>query len=224
MRWFTLPVSVAAHATALAGFLFVPLAIDVDMPSPWPVGSLARQYVVAAAAVPEIPGPLSRTPPEQYSPFPIHQPDSISDTEPAVPPGVEIEGGVPFDGIGVNVGAPDAARIVVPPPPPPPAPPRPSIVRPGGMIREPKKIVDVRPVYPEVARQAKIEGLVIVEAIIDERGMVAETRVLRSQPLLDGAALAALRQWRYTPTLLNGVPVRVLMTITFNFALGDRVP
>jgi protein TonB len=97
-------------------------------------------------------------------------------------------------------------------------------VRPGGAIREPRKIVDVPAVYPEVARLAKVEGLVIIEATIDERGVVTGARVLRSQPLLDVAALAALKQWRYTPTLLNGVPVRVLMTITFNFKLGDRVP
>ena len=78
------------------------------------------------------------------------------------------------------------------------------------------------PVYPEVARAAKIEGIVILEATIDERGVVTDARVLRSVPLLDAAALTALKQWRYTPTLLNGVPVRVLMTVTFRFSLGDR--
>ena len=60
-----------------------------------------------------------------------------------------------------------------------------------------------------------------LEATIDERGIVTDARVLRSIPLLDAAALAALKQWRYTPTLLNGVPVRVLMTVTFRFSLGD---
>ena len=53
------------------------------------------------------------------------------------------------------------------------------------------------------------------------RPHVTDARVLRSKPFLDDAALAALRQWRYTPTLLNGLPVRVLMTITFNFKLTD---
>ena len=62
----------------------------------------------------------------------------------------------------------------------------------------------------------------ILEATIDERGVVTDARVLRSMPLLDAAALTALKQWRYTPTLLNGVPVRVLMTVTFRFSLGDR--
>lgn len=62
----------------------------------------------------------------------------------------------------------------------------------------------------------------LLEATIDERGFVTDARVLRSVPLLDAAALAALKQWRYTPTLLNGTPVRVLMTVTFRFSLGDR--
>jgi protein TonB len=97
-------------------------------------------------------------------------------------------------------------------------------VRAGGTIREPRKIVHVPVVYPEAARQARIEGRVLLEATIDERGVITGLRVLRSQPLLDGAAIAAVRQWRYTPTLLNGVPVRVLLTITVNFTLGDRVP
>jgi protein TonB len=79
-------------------------------------------------------------------------------------------------------------------------------------------------VYPEFARQARVGGRVIVEATIDERGYVTDARVLQSQPLLDAAALVALKQWRYTPTLLNGVPVKILMTITFNFSLGDNLP
>ena len=111
------------------------------------------------------------------------------------------------------------APVTVPPVPAPPA-----VVRPGGVIREPRKIVHVAPVYPEIARVSKIQGLVIIEATIDERGHVMDARVLRSEPLLDGAALAAIRQWRYTPTLLNGVPVRVLMTVTIRFSLGDQTP
>ena len=76
--------------------------------------------------------------------------------------------------------------------------------------------------HADIARAAKIEGIVILEATIDERGVVTDARVLRSVPTLDQAALTALKQWRYTPTLLNGVPVRVLMTVTFRFSLGDR--
>ena len=70
----------------------------------------------------------------------------------------------------------------------------------------PKKIRDVPPVYPELAKQARVQGLVILEAIIGTRGRVSRVRVLRSIPLLDGSALNAVRQWRFEPTLLNGEP------------------
>jgi protein TonB len=130
------------------------------------------------------------------------------------------------DDVGTAVGVPgglpvDAVPLVVLPPPPPPTPEAPKAYRPGGAIREPRKIQDAAPQYPEIARAARVEGLVILEATIDERGFVTGARVLRSVPLLDAAALAALKQWRYTPTLLNGIPVRVLMTVTFRFSLGD---
>ena len=88
-------------------------------------------------------------------------------------------------------------------------------------MREPKKISDVRPVYPAFAQAAKVEGMVILEAVINERGVVERLKVLRSVPLLDAAAIEAVRKWRYTPTLLNGTPVSVLMTITVNFTLHD---
>jgi protein TonB len=79
--------------------------------------------------------------------------------------------------------------------------------------------VDVAPVYPVIAREAKVEGTVILEAVIDPTGRVDHVRVLRSRPLLDQAAVDAVRGWRYTPTLLNGVPVPVLLTITVRFTL-----
>jgi protein TonB len=69
------------------------------------------------------------------------------------------------------------------------------------------------------ARAAHKEGLVILEATIDEQGNVTETRLLRSIPLLDEAAVAAVRQWKFSPTLLNGVPVPIVMTVTVNFTL-----
>ncbi len=112
----------------------------------------------------------------------------------------------------------------LPPPPPAPAIERPQPVRVGGVIREPRKLVHVAAEYPEIARRARVEGLVVIEAMIDERGAVVDARVLRSVPLLDAAALTAVKEWRYTPTLLNGVPVRVLMAVTFNFKLGDLTP
>lgn len=98
-------------------------------------------------------------------------------------------------------------------------------VRVGGMVQEPKKIVHVEPAYPPMAKSARVQGTVIIEATIDDQGNVRDARLLRSQPLFDDAAVDAVRQWKYTPTLLNGQPVEVVMTVAVNFALkGDSQP
>jgi protein TonB len=86
-------------------------------------------------------------------------------------------------------------------------------------IRAPQRVVNVTPVYPAAARMTHVEGFVIIEATIDEKGNVARAQVLRSIPLLDEAALTAVRQWKFTPTLLNGVAVPIVMTVTVNFKL-----
>lgn len=92
-------------------------------------------------------------------------------------------------------------------------------LRVGGNIKAPTKIRHVNPVYPPVAQEAKVSGLVIIEALIGPDGAVQDARVLKSVPLLDQAALEAVMQWRFTPTLLNGQAVPVIMTVTVNFTL-----
>ncbi len=87
-------------------------------------------------------------------------------------------------------------------------------------IKEPKKIKHVKPVYPQIAQTAKVQGIVIIEATIGKDGSVKDAKVLRSVALLDQAALDAVRQWKFTPTLLNGEPVEVIMTVTVNFTLN----
>ena len=94
-------------------------------------------------------------------------------------------------------------------------------IRVGGNIRPPVKSNDVRPVYPSEALAAGVQGIVIVEATIGPDGIVQDTRVLRSIPLLDTAALSAVRQWQFAPTMLNGAPVSVVMTVTVNFTLDE---
>jgi protein TonB len=92
-------------------------------------------------------------------------------------------------------------------------------IRVGGDIPAPTKIRNVQPTYPQIAQSARIQGVVIIEATIDREGRIAHARVLRSIPLLDQAALDAVRQWEYEPTLLNGVPVPVIVTVTVRFSL-----
>ena len=89
-------------------------------------------------------------------------------------------------------------------------------------MKEPRKVKDVPPVYPPLARQSRIEGVVILECVIDPRGRVVDVKVLqRGLPLLDDAATEAVRQWVYTPTLINGVPTSVIMTVTVTFRLAS---
>jgi periplasmic protein TonB len=92
-------------------------------------------------------------------------------------------------------------------------------LRVGGDIQAPKKIRTVAPVYPEDAKAAGVQGVVMLEAVIGTNGSVIEIEVRRSVPMLDDAAIEAVRQWEYTPTLLNGEPVELLMTVTINFTL-----
>ena len=77
----------------------------------------------------------------------------------------------------------------------------------------------VAPVYPPVAQSARVQGVVILELIIDRDGRVGYSRILRSIPLLDQAAIDAVSQWEFTPTMLNGAPVPVIMTATVQFTL-----
>ena len=81
------------------------------------------------------------------------------------------------------------------------------------------KTKNVNPVYPEDARAAKVQGVVILEIQVDTDGRVTDATVLRSVNMLDDAALDAVLQWEFTPTLLNGRPVPVIMTVTVNFTL-----
>jgi TonB family protein len=95
-------------------------------------------------------------------------------------------------------------------------------VRVGGDVRPPAKVVNVPPTYPAEALSAGVQGVVAIEATIDETGSVTEARVLKSVPELDDAALEAVRQWKYTPTLMNGAAVPVIMTVTINFTLPGQ--
>jgi TonB family protein len=112
----------------------------------------------------------------------------------------------------------DAAIAHVPPLPKPSAPPA-DALRVGGEVKPPVRTKDARPVYPEVAAAAAIQGMVILEAIIGADGKVAQATVLRSIPLLDAAAIEAVRQWEYQPTVVNGVAVPLIYTVTVGFTL-----
>jgi protein TonB len=100
-----------------------------------------------------------------------------------------------------------------------PAVPSQTPVRLHSGIREPIALSRAEPIYPTLAQSARVQGVVILEAVIDASGRVESVQVLRSIPMLDQAAVTAVRQWRYSPAMLNGSPVPVIVTITVTFAL-----
>ena len=108
------------------------------------------------------------------------------------------------------------------PPPPPPTPPpavdaRPVRVSAGAQAAI--LIYQVKPVYPPLARQARVQGVVVLEAVISKEGTIESLRTASGHPLLNQAALDAVKQWRYKPTLLSGEPVAVVTTVTVTFTL-----
>jgi periplasmic protein TonB len=130
-------------------------------------------------------------------------------------PGVGTIG--PAHAVESGLGAVDSIGPVVTVAPPVPSLPP---IRWHSRIEAPKKIADVTPAYPHLARSTGIGGVVVLEAVIDAEGNVTGVQVIRSVPLLDQAAIDAVRQWRYSPALLNGKAVPVIVTITVRFALN----
>jgi periplasmic protein TonB len=103
----------------------------------------------------------------------------------------------------------------------PPPPKEQAPLRVGGDVKAPTVISRVEPTYPEVARKARISGIVIVECIIDKNGVVRDVKVLKPLPFgLDQAAAAAVQKWRFRPGTLNGQPVDVIFNLTVNFKLN----
>ncbi len=137
---------------------------------------------------------------------------------------------LPTVGTGV-VGADSSVGVVgsigdfgrFPPPVvvvPPKKPEEVSRITVGGSVQEARMLRQVKPAYPPLARQARISGEVRLEAVIGVDGTVRQLRVVNGHPLLSGAALEAVRQWRYQPTTLNGKPVEVSTVISVRFLLG----
>jgi protein TonB len=142
--------------------------------------------------------------------------------------GVGVPGGVPGGTPGGQMGGViggivSSAPTAAPPPPPPPPKPveTPKRINVGGNVQAARAISRPNPVYPQLARQARIQGVVRLEAVIDESGKITDLKVIQGHPLLVQAALDAVRQWRYQPTVLNNVAVQVATTIDVNFTLSQ---
>jgi len=219
----TVPISIGLHLVALLLVLIVPLVADVSMPRVW----VDLPDYVRLAPMPPPPAVTLRepSPSPQVNPgpavnlAPTEAPPTIEPEGPERPTGPPVDIPTSRDGVsGVLDGIPGPGAAVLMPVPPP-APPRQGPVRVAQLPVAPRKIADARPIYPEIARAARREGTVVLEAVLDTAGRVTQLRVIQSVPFLDQAALDAVRQWRYTPSVYGGQPVSVLMTITIRFTL-----
>jgi protein TonB len=233
------PASVLLHGALLVALVVVPLLRSEALPTP---ARETRAFFVApgSPAVPLPPpppaarvaaGPRSASRPSgQPAPpaarsfrAPVDVPEpvaaAVADTGLGSPdesaPRAEA-GGVPG---GISGGVPGGivggvvASVAVPPTPIVP-------VRVGGEIKEPRKIRHVNPIYPELAVAAHVHGNVVLECLVSPQGAVTDVKLVRGIPLLNASAMDAVRQWAYTPTLKDGVPVPVLLTVTVTFQLS----
>jgi periplasmic protein TonB len=136
-----------------------------------------------------------------------------------------VPGGVPGGVIGGQIGGVIGGVLggtgTAAPTPPPVPRPVPKVVRVGGHVKAPRQTYSVNPAYPPLAREARIWGTVVVDAVIDERGNVVQARVVSGHPLLIDAALKAVLQWKYEPTTLNGQPVSVELQVQVHFNLNS---
>ena len=218
----TLALSIVAHALVLAAVIVAPLlATDV---LPLPAAGSIEDFVVPVVQPPPPPAPVIArrtqvtTTHTARNVAPTEAPEKIIDEIPP-PPDIVCESCVvdptaPLAAFGDQNGTGPA--LPAPPPAPPVVPHKPVRL---SAIQMPKKVRDVAPIYPTIAQSARVEGVVIIEAVIGVDGGVRDARVLRSHALLDQAALDAVREWRYEPTRLNGVAVPVIVTVTVQFRL-----
>jgi periplasmic protein TonB len=131
-----------------------------------------------------------------------------------------LPGGVPGGQLGGSLGGVLGGTGTSAPPPLPRAAAR-RIVRVGSNLKAPRQVYSVQPDYPVLAKQERIWGTVVVDAVIDEHGNVVQAHIVSGHPLLIKAALNAVLQWKYEPTLLNGTPVAIEMEVNVNFKLGS---
>lgn len=228
--------STIAHATIVVVVAAVPLLYFAE-PLPTPPDMLA--FVAASAPPPPPPPPppaaSQKAQPEKPKADPKTDPVKVAIAAPVeaaptiaperpldLPEREFVAGGVEGGVVGGIAGGIAGGIPMMPAPPPPPPPPAPAPSKPiriGGDIDRPTLLHRVSPEYPPIAISAKKEGVVILEATVDANGAVSHVRVLRSEPLLDNAAVDAVKQWRYTPLHLNGTAQPFILTVTVSFDL-----
>jgi periplasmic protein TonB len=232
-RGRALPLSLAVHGAVFAAIAAVPLLREPDLVE----AAVPTQSAVlfapprVAVVVPPAPPQVPRVAPRTTAPSAPREPGAATTSGPraALPtdlstfgsgdpeidttplclhdcaPGGNADGLIVGDGIGDGSGEPGVDPTI----------PR----RAGVDVTPPLRIGGAQPVYPELGKAVRTGARVVIECTIDPSGRVVNAVVTRGHPLFDAAALDAVRTWTYRPTLIGGVPVAVLMTVTVNFTL-----
>lgn len=233
----TLPIAYILEVIIIGVMILIPLIYTEALPK----AQLMTFLAAPPPPPPPPPPPAAATPPpriihrvsmEDVMRAPTVIPKTIAqvkdEPEPAPNAGVGVVGGVPggvpggtMGGVlgGVIGGVLSAAAP--PPPPPPPKPQAPKRIRVGGQVESAKLIFQPKPEYPPLAKMARIQGVVRLDAIISKDGTIQDLKVISGHPLLVKAALDAVQRWRYQPTLLNGDAVEVATEIDVNFTLAE---
>jgi protein TonB len=210
--WFTNTLDLRAYTQTML--------IDPPPPPPPPPAPTVVRAAVAPRRVFITQGKLLA---------PSYVPKEVAMLKEAPPPedagafGVEggVPGGVPGGQMGGVIGGIVGGIATSKPAPPPPVKSKVPI-RIGGRIQPPRAISTAAPIYPPLARATRLQGTVIISAILSEQGDVVEMKIVSGPVLLYQAALNAVSQWKYEPTYLNGVPVSVEMNIIVNFQLNQQ--
>jgi protein TonB len=232
---YTVVVSFLVQCLAISIMVLVPLIYTNALPA-----KQLMSFLVAPPPPPPPPPPpvvvkvQQRVLPKEFDAGKLMQPRAIPKTvtfikEDDVPALAGVVGGVPGGfaggGLGGVIGGIVSAAPSAPPPPPPPkveAPKAaPQRIRVGGNVQRANQIFAPSPVYPPLAKQARIQGVVRLNAIINKEGLIEQLSAVSGHPLLIPSALEAVKKWRYKPTLLNGEPVEVVTQIDVNFTLTN---
>lgn len=225
-------VSFAGHTLFLAALVLIPLLYSNSLD----LSKFQQTLLVAPPPPPPPPAPAPVVAPRHpvfhlkqsqlYTPRAIpKQVEEVRDQPPPPPDIASTQGGVPGGVLGgqsggVLGGLLGSENQITPAPPPAKPEVHQGPYRVGGKVQRPQIIMQVEPVYPLLARQARVQGDVKIDCVVDERGNVTQMNIVSGNPLLVSSALKAVAQWKYQPTLLNGQPISVNMVVNVTFALS----
>jgi protein TonB len=229
----TIPLAYMVEITLIGVAILIPLLMTEALPK-----TMLSVSIMAPPPPPPPPPPptpaapvrvIKRLSTEDLMKAPTVIPKTISKVkdEPEPPPNagtVGVVGGVPGGMPGGSVGGVLGGLISSSAPPPPPPPPKsvtPKRIRLGGQVEAAKLMFHPNPEYPPLAKMARIQGTVRLEAVISTDGTIQDLKAVSGHPLLVKAAMDAVARWRYQPTLLNGEPVQVVTEVDVNFTLSE---